>query len=72
MHIIYYFFTVPFILLAILGVNSEWNRKLSSLWPFFLILIVLFVGLRYESVDYYNYLLLFDRTDFDSFAFPFY
>lgn len=66
-----------FILFLTLGVMSYFKSFNSSRFSSFLvlyvfILLVLVIGPRYASVDYFGYLQVFNRVDFSRFGFPFY
>ncbi|MDX3775803.1 hypothetical protein QE250_16955, partial [Chromatiaceae bacterium AAb-1] len=52
---------------ALLGLLSlDRNKNLTLFIPFSCILVIVFVGLRYDSVDYFNYWGIFNYINYYS------
>lgn len=69
-----YWIWILFLLLLLPLDNSKYfNSKTKDTGiNLFLGLLILFVGLRYDSVDYLLYSKIFEHQSFQNFAFPFY
>jgi len=53
-------------------IEKKYSQINYVLWVTIFIVIVLFVGLRFNSVDYFSYYELYHRQGFFHFGFPFY
>lgn len=70
----YNFIYTTFVFLAFYGYKKSFNlnRLTSFLIVCVFFILVFIIGARYDSVDYFGYLSVFNRVDFSGFGFPFY
>ena len=68
----YYIFSLPCILAAVVSFNNKIDRVFRLLFLFFIVFYVLIVGLRFGSVDYFNYEDIYYKTSISDFSFPFF
>jgi EpsG family len=68
--IYYYLLYIFSFFIALFSIDSK--VKLNLFYPILFIFLILFVGLRYNSVDYWGYYRIFLKTDIINFSFPLY
>lgn len=57
-------------LLSVFSLDKKY--RINTTIPLFLVFIILFVGFRYDTPDFFTYAAIYYRTEFSDFAFPFY
>ncbi|RUO18678.1 EpsG family protein [Aliidiomarina haloalkalitolerans] len=67
------FFTIAAIFTCIQSLLPNTTAALNKfVFSIFSILLIIVVGFRYDSIDYYAYIDIFHRVSFSEFGFPFY